>query len=99
MARKQNRRNTVEAREAIVINVGGRPVEYGRIKVRDRKTGNVVEIDDTDADPIDPGDPGVPYAFKAGEPVPKDHPAVKECPNAFVAYEGVEESALTASKT
>lgn len=82
--------NVVVAREAIVINVGARPVEYGRITVRDRRTSEMVEIADTDRDPIDEGDEGTPYAFKAFERVRKDHPAVAACPGAFVPLDEVD---------
>jgi hypothetical protein len=44
----------VAAREAVVINCGDRPVEYGRITVRDRRSGEMVEILDTDHDPSTP---------------------------------------------
>jgi hypothetical protein len=77
----------VAAREAVVINCGGRPVEYGRITVRDRRSGEMVEILDTDHDPSTPADEGVPYAFKEGQKVAADHPAVKACPGAFTTVE------------
>jgi hypothetical protein len=79
---KRNSSNMVYAREAIVINVGGRPIEYGRIKVADRKTGEVKEIDNQNQI-LDPGDEGIPYAFKANQKVSADHPAVLACPAAF----------------
>jgi hypothetical protein len=82
--------NTVVAREAIVINVGGRPAEYGKIMVTDRRTGERVEILDTDNDPIVAADEGTPHAFKSGERVSKAHPAVKECPGAFMSLEEAE---------
>jgi hypothetical protein len=74
----------VVAREAVVVNVGGRPLEYGRITVTHKRTGERVEIDDTDNQPIDPGELGTPFSFKAGEKVARNHPAVIECPGAFV---------------
>ena len=81
----------VVAKEAIVINVGGRPPEYGTITVVDRKTGDPTRIR---ADvPTDEGDEGVPYAFKAGEKVSKSHPAVKENPGAFVPLEDWDDEA------
>lgn len=80
----------VVARETIVITVGATPPVRRRITVTDRRTGDRVEIDDTDNDPIEPGDMGTPYTFKAGERVPKNHPAVKECPGAFITLEEAE---------
>jgi hypothetical protein len=81
----------VVAREAIVVNVGGRPTEYGKITVRNRRTGELVEILDTDNDPVDPGDPGTPYAFKAMQRVHKNHPAVTANPGAFMPADEVDE--------
>lgn len=80
-------KGTVVAREKVVIVVGARPVKYGRVTVTDRRTGDRVEIADTDNQPIDPGDDGVPYVFKAGEKVRASHPAVQASPGAFVALE------------
>jgi hypothetical protein len=79
----------MRAKEAIVINVGGSPRQYGKITVRSRRTGEMETIDYTDGDferHVDyvPEDNGVPYAFKAYEKVPASHPAVKENPGAFV---------------
>jgi hypothetical protein len=84
-------KNMVVAREAIVVNVGGRPTEYGKITVTDRRSGERKEILDTDNDPIDPGDPGTPYAFKAFQRVHKSHPAVKANPGAFMSADEVDE--------
>ena len=78
MARKQ----MVQAREPIVINVGGTPVEYERRKVFNRKTDQWEEID-VHEHVINEADNGIPYAFKANEKVAKDHPAVKANPGAF----------------
>ena len=47
-----------------MIVVGVRPIEYGRIVVKNRRTGLEEEIDDTDEPPIDEGDFGTSYAFK-----------------------------------
>jgi hypothetical protein len=77
----------VFAREATVVNVGGRPAEYADITVTDRRTGNPVTIKDTDNEPVDPGDLGTPYAFKALQKVPKNHPAVEAAPGAFMTAE------------
>jgi hypothetical protein len=91
MAPTRNRAaGMVVAKEAVVVNVGGRPAEYRTITVTDRRTGERVQILDTDNDPVDPGDLGTPHAFKAGERVSSDHPAVKECPGAFAEENGGE---------
>lgn len=83
-------RKMVQAKEAIVVNVGGSPREYGKQTVTDRKTGERVVIDYTDGDfdnhvDYKPEVNGIPYAFKAYEKVPANHPAVKANPEAFVA--------------
>jgi hypothetical protein len=44
------------------------PLKYGWITVRDRRTGEMIEIADTDHDPTDPGDEGTPCAFKRSWP-------------------------------
>ena len=75
---------TLQAREAIVINVDARPIEYQKRIVRDRHTGMLVQIDVHEIPPLDPGSEGVPYSFKQGEKVRSDHPAVPACPGAFV---------------
>lgn len=71
------RRGTLVATEAIVIVVGARPVKYQRRNVRDRRTGDMVEIDMTDPgwEPEDPGDDGVPYVFRVGQRIHPGHPA------------------------
>ena len=71
----------LQAREAVVVTVGARPIQYQRRIVRDRHTGQLVEID---VHELPPGDEGVPYVFKQGEKVRSDHPAVEACPSAFV---------------
>jgi len=82
----------VAAREAVVVNVGASPIVYGEIDVRHNKTGEAVTI--TNHNEItDEGDEGVPYAFKAGEKVRRDHPAVKAAPGAFVEVSEVEDLA------
>jgi hypothetical protein len=73
----------VVAREAVVVNVGGRPRKYGRVVVKDNRTQQEVEIDDTDNPPLDEGDPGMGYAFREGQRVRASHPAVRACPSAF----------------
>jgi hypothetical protein len=96
MPRTRTGTKTVVCREAIVINVGGRPVKYGRQMVTDRRTGERVEIDYTDSDyenhrDYDPGNEGTPYVFKAGERVHSSHPAVEANPAAFMSVEEADE--------
>lgn len=79
-------RNVVVAREAIVINVGARPIKYGQIEVVHNKTGETRTIDNQN-DIVDGGDEGIPYAFKTGQRVHKDHVAVKDNPGAFVSLD------------
>ena len=81
----------VIAREAVVVVVGARPRVYGRITVKDRRTGLDVEIDDTDNPPLDEGDLGLSYAFREGQRVRASHPAVEACPGAFRAVDAVDE--------
>jgi hypothetical protein len=78
------------AREAIVINVGARPVKYGQITVLDRKSGERKTIDNHNQI-VDEGEDGMPYAFKANQRVNKNHPAVKENPDAFLPADDVDE--------
>jgi hypothetical protein len=88
----------VMAKENVCITVGARPISYRKLLVRDRHTGKLVEIDDTDSYPddpntgrppniLDPGDEGIPYAFSRGEKVPADHEAVAANPGFFMAYD------------
>jgi hypothetical protein len=79
----------VVAREAIVINVGGRAPKYEQVTVTDRKTGQKVTINKDE--PTDEGDLGVPYAFKAMQRISKNHPAVKANPGAFMPADEVDE--------
>jgi hypothetical protein len=74
----------LQAKEAIVVVVGARPIEYQRRIVRDRRSGKLVEMDIHELPPVDEGDEGMPYAFSRGEKVWADHPAVAACPGAFV---------------
>ena len=85
--------NYVVAREAIVVNVGARPIEYGKIQVRHNRTGDLVTIDNQNQI-VDPGDEGMPYAFKENQKVSKNHPAVKACPGAFIPLDEVDEDAV-----
>lgn len=94
MARPRTRTgNVVVAREAITITVGARPIEYGKITVRDRRTNEPVTIDDQNV-MTDEGDDGIPYSFKAFQKVDKRHPAVEACPGAFMPLEDVDEADL-----
>jgi hypothetical protein len=74
----------VKAREACVITVGARPIEYEKRIVRDNRTGKLVEIDMHELPPVDPGDEGIGYAFKKDEQAWSDHPAVLDAPGCFV---------------
>jgi hypothetical protein len=85
--------NLVVAREAVVITVGARPIEYGKLEVRHNKTGELVTIDDHNV-MTDEGDEGIPYAFKAFQKVNKKHPAVKANPGAFMPLEEADEADL-----
>ncbi len=89
--RRESNANVVVAREAIVITVGARPIEYGKITVRHNKTNDLVTIDNHN-DIIDDGDEGIPYAFKAFQRVPKTHPAVKANPGAFMPADDVDDT-------
>lgn len=73
----------VVAKEAIVVNVDGRPAEYATITVKNRRTGIEETIFDTDNPPIVEEDVGTAYAFAQGQRVRADHPAVLACPNGF----------------
>jgi hypothetical protein len=84
MEAKTKASDKLEAKEAIVVVVGARPIQWQKKIVRDRHTGKLVEIDLHEAPPVDEGDEGTPYVFKRGEQVWADHPAVKACPSAFV---------------
>jgi len=85
--------NIVVAREAIVVTVGARPIEYGKITIRHNKTGELVTIDNQN-EIVDPGDEGMPYAFKAFERVNKSHAAVRANPGAFMPADEVDETVL-----
>jgi hypothetical protein len=85
--------NLVVARDAIVITVGARPIEYGTITVINQKTGLEETIDNHNV-MVDEGDEGVPYTFKAFQKVNKNHVAVKACPGAFMPLDEVDEADL-----
>jgi len=95
---REAKRGTLVATEAIVVVVGARPVKYQRRKVRDRRTGDMVEIDMTDPgwEPEDPGDDGVPYVFRVGQRILPSHPAYDsaKAKNVFIPLEEAEEQYL-----
>ena len=99
MARAATKTSYVVAREAIVINVGGKPARYARITVTDRRTGLPVEILDTDHPPIEPEETGIAYAYREGQRVRADHEAVQACPSAFVSSEEAEDAGLVDQRT
>jgi hypothetical protein len=72
---------TAVAKEAVVITVGAVPPTYDQVTIRHNRTGEMVTINKDY--PSDEGDAGVPFAFKAGERVPRSHEAVRACPGAF----------------
>lgn len=86
----KNKGNWVVAKEAIVVTVGARPIEYGKVEVRHNKTGELVEIDNH-LQILDPGEQGIPYAFRPYQKVHKSHEAVKACPGAFIPLEDLDE--------
>ena len=77
----------VRAKEAIVIVIGARPVEWHKIIVRDRHTGRLAEIDHHERGPKVPEEVGTPYVFARHEEVYDDHPAVRAKPHAFVSVD------------
>jgi hypothetical protein len=86
------------AREACVVTVGARPVEYGKITVRNNRTGNLETIDNQN-DVVDPGSEGIPYAFRAFQKVSSNHPAVKDSPSSFMPLDEVDEVDLELAKS
>ena len=86
--------NMVVARETMVVVVGARPIEWQKRMVRNRKTDQIQEVELTEFDPVDPGDEGIPYAFKAGEKVPRNHDAVKASPGSFISLDEAEDRDL-----
>lgn len=73
----------VRARETISITIGSRGVEWPKRIARDKRTGQLAEIDVHELGPLDPGDPGTTYTFARGEEVDSTHPAVVHKPSAF----------------
>lgn len=97
MGRPRNKGMLV-ATEAIVIVVGARPIKYQRSQVRDRRTGEMKEIDMTDPgwEPEDPGDAGVPYVFRPGQKIHPSHPAYEsaKAKSVFIPLDEAEEMDL-----
>jgi hypothetical protein len=87
------RGNMVVCRDAIVITVGARPIEYQKIDVVHNKTGAPATIDNQNVI-VDEGDEGIPYAFKAFQKVNRNHPAVRACPSAFMELAEAEDAEL-----
>jgi len=85
-------RGYVVAKETINITVGARPPVPHRIKVRDRRSGELVEMDADWND--DEGDLGIGYTFKQFQKVPANHEAVKANPSAFMAATEVDEALI-----
>lgn len=81
----------VVARHAIVIGVGDISREYARVVVKDRTTGEDVEIADTDGPPLVEEQIGTTYAFREGQRVRADHPAVLANPGAFRPIDATDE--------
>lgn len=100
MATRQKTKNPhsgwVVAKEACVINVGARPLEYEKVEVRNERT-NELETIDNHNNIIDEGDEGVPYAFKAFQKVNANHVAVAEAPGMFIPLAEVDEEDLAAA--
>lgn len=99
MARPRLNSKQVIAKEAITITVGARPPVYRTQTVRDRRTDQLVEVELNEFDPIDPGDLGTAYTFKAGQRVPASHPAVKDCPGAFITLDEAEDLGIEPVRT
>ena len=74
----------VKAKQACVIVVGARPIEWQRRIVRSNRTGKLAEIDMHELPPVDEGSEGIPYVFRADEETWDDHPAVVGSPSSFV---------------
>lgn len=90
---KQKHSGQVVAKEAIVIVVGARPPVYGTIMTRDRRSGEMVEVENQN-EIVDEGASGVSYAFKPMQKVSANHPAVKDCPGAFMPLADLDEADL-----
>jgi hypothetical protein len=77
-------REKMRAKEAVVVVVGARPIEYQKKIVRDRHTNKLVEIDLHEAPLVDEGSEGISYVFRRDEEVWSDHPAVLDAPGCFL---------------
>jgi hypothetical protein len=87
------RTQTMVARDACVVVVGARPIEYGKVTVTHNKTGEQVTIDNQN-DVVDAGSQGTSYVFKPLQKVSSNHPAVKDSPSSFMPLEEVDEADL-----
>ena len=79
------------AREACVVTVGARPIEYAKIRTYDKHSEKWVEIDNQ-MDVVDPGDDGISYTFKKFQKVSPNHEAVKDAPSAFMPFSEIDET-------
>ena len=86
-------RKYVVAKEKVVVVVGAKPIEYGKVRTRDRRTGEWVEIENQNVI-VDPGSDGVPHVFKAFQKVPANHEAVKQSPGSFMPIDDADEADL-----
>lgn len=77
----------MEAKVAVVVNVGGRPPVYKTRIVRNSRTGALAEVTMHEFPPIDPGDLGTPLRLQGRRKVRADHPAVQACPGGFKPFE------------
>jgi dihydroxyacetone kinase-like predicted kinase len=89
MGRPRNSQMMV-AREACVVVVGARPVEYAKITVTHNRTGEQITIDNQN-NVVDSGSEGIPYVFRAFQKVSSNHPAVKDSPSSFMPLDEVDE--------
>jgi hypothetical protein len=77
-------RSRLQAKEAIVVVVGARPIEYQKRIVRDRHSGKLAEIDLHEFPPWMRATRARPLPSSAGRRCEQTHPAVAACPNAFI---------------
>jgi hypothetical protein len=59
------------AKEAVLVVVGARPVEWQKRIVRNRHTGKLHEIDMHELPPVDKGDDGTTYVFARARSCPQ----------------------------
>jgi hypothetical protein len=75
----------MKALDAFVLCIGAKAPVYRTAVVRDRHSGRLAEVPLTELPPTDPGSTGMLYAFRRGERVRADHPAVLAKPSMFYA--------------